>query len=49
MSILKDEVPVDPAKFAAVQQSADTMLDQLLCWSDALKTAREKPALDKAA
>ena len=49
MAILKDEVPVDPAKFAPVQQSADTMIDQLLWWTDALKTARERTVLNKAA
>jgi NAD(P)H-dependent FMN reductase len=49
MSIMNDTVPVDPAKFAPVQQSADTMLDQLIWWTKALKAAREKPALEKAA
>jgi NAD(P)H-dependent FMN reductase len=49
MAMVKDPVPVDPAKFASVQPSADTMLDQLIWWTNALKSAREKTAVEKAA
>jgi NAD(P)H-dependent FMN reductase len=49
MAVMKDAVPVDPAKFAPVQQQADTMLDQLVWWTNALKEARDKPVLEKAA
>jgi NAD(P)H-dependent FMN reductase len=49
MSMVKDEAPVDPAKFASVQQNADTMIDQLIWWTDALKAARQKASLSKAA
>lgn len=41
MSMMKDEAPVDAARFQPVQQAADTMIDQLLWWSRALKSARE--------
>ncbi len=41
MSMMKDEAPVDAARFQPVQQAADTMIDQLLWWSRALKGARE--------
>jgi NAD(P)H-dependent FMN reductase len=49
MSMVKDEAPVDPAKFASVQQNADTMIDQLIWWTDALKAARQKASLSMAA
>jgi NAD(P)H-dependent FMN reductase len=41
MSMMRDEAPVDPARFQPVQQAADTMIDQLIWWGTALKTARE--------
>jgi len=41
MSMMKDEAPVDAARFQPVQQAADTMIDQLIWWASALKTARE--------
>ena len=41
MSMTKEEAPVDPARFQPVQQAADTMIDQLIWWASALKTARE--------
>jgi NAD(P)H-dependent FMN reductase len=44
MSMMKDEAPVDPARFQPVQQAADTMIDQLLWWASALKQAREGEA-----
>ena len=49
MSMMNEEAPVDAARFAPVQQAADTMLDQLLVWAEALKTVREKVQLEKAA
>ena len=49
MSMMNEEAPVDAARFAPVQQAADTMLDQLLVWTEALKTVREKVKLEKAA
>lgn len=49
MSMMNEEAPVDAARFAPVQQAADTMLDQLLVWAEALKTVREKVKLEKAA
>ena len=49
MSILKDEVPVDPAKFASVQQPADALIDQLIWWGEALKAARTTKQVEKAA
>jgi NAD(P)H-dependent FMN reductase len=49
ISLMKEEAPVDPARFAPVQQSADIMLDQLLLWSEALKGARATLATAKAA
>jgi len=39
--MMKDEAPVDRARFQPVQQAADTMIDQLIWWASALKTARE--------
>lgn len=48
-TMMNDQAPVDPARFAPVQQSADTMLDQLVWWTDALKVARQKTATHKAA
>jgi hypothetical protein len=38
--MMKDEAPVDPARFQPVQQAADTMIDQLAWWAGALKQAR---------
>ena len=49
MSMMKDEAPVDAARFAPVQQAADTMIDQLLWWTTALKDARESETRQKAA
>src|SRR5262249_6248089 len=44
LSIMKDEAPVDPARFQPVQQAADAMIDQLLWWAGALKDARAAEA-----
>lgn len=49
LSMMKLEAPVDPALFAPVQKAADTMLDQLIWWTGALKAARGKEAVAKAA
>jgi len=49
MSMMKDAAPVDPARFAPVQQAADTMIDQLLWWTTALKDARDSEIRQKAA
>jgi NAD(P)H-dependent FMN reductase len=49
MSMMKDEAPVDPARFAPVQQAADTMIDQLVWWATTLKDAREIEQTAKAA
>ena len=48
-SMMKDEAPVDPARFAPVQQAADAMLNDVIWWSRALKVAREATAEAKAA
>lgn len=47
--LMQEQAPVDPARFAPVQQSADAMIDQLVWWSSALKVAREAEAQKKAA
>lgn len=44
LSMMKDEAPVDPARFQPVQQAADTMIDQLVWWASALKEARDTEA-----
>jgi len=49
LSMMKDEAPVDPARFAPVQQAADNMLADLLWWARALKGAREAAAEARAA
>ena len=49
LSMMKLEAPVDPTLFAPVQQAADTMLDQLVWWTRALKDAREREVAAKAA
>jgi NAD(P)H-dependent FMN reductase len=49
VSMMNDEAPIEAKRFAPVQSTADAMLDQLLWWTDALKTAREKSALENAA
>lgn len=41
LSMVKDEAPVDPARFKPVEQAAHTMIEQLLWWGKALKTARD--------
>jgi NAD(P)H-dependent FMN reductase len=41
LSMMKEEAPVDAARFAPVQQAADTMIDQVLWWAVALRNARE--------
>jgi hypothetical protein len=46
---MKDEAPIDPARFAPVQQAADTMIDQVLWLGAALKPAREEDVKAKAA
>jgi NAD(P)H-dependent FMN reductase len=47
--LMQATAPVDPASFAPVQQSADTMIDQLVWWSSALKDAREGETRKRAA
>ncbi len=47
--LMQEKAPVDPARFAVVQQSADGMIDQLVWWSSALKAARESDRQMKAA
>jgi len=49
LSMMKDEAPVDPARFKPVQQAADTMIDQLIWWTRALKDARLGDEKAKAA
>jgi NAD(P)H-dependent FMN reductase len=39
-AVMTHEVPVDPALFQPSQASADRMIDQLIWWGQALKTAR---------
>lgn len=39
---MQQQAPADPEIFAPVQASANTMLDQLIWWTDALKAARER-------
>jgi NAD(P)H-dependent FMN reductase len=48
-SMMNDKAPVEASRFAPVQQAADTMLDQLIWWAEALVAARQKAALEKAA
>lgn len=47
--LLQASPPVDAASFAAVQQAADTMIDQLLWWTATLKDAREDEIRKNAA
>jgi NAD(P)H-dependent FMN reductase len=44
LSMMKDEAPVDAARFQPVQQAADGMIDQLLWWTRALRDARANEA-----
>ena len=44
LSMFKDEAPVDPARFAPVQKSADTTIEQVLWWARLLKAARSEDA-----
>jgi hypothetical protein len=37
------------AELSYLQQNATDMLDQLVWWADALKAARERPAISAAA
>jgi NAD(P)H-dependent FMN reductase len=46
--LMNEEAPVDAKRFAPAQSAADTMIDQLLWWTNALKAAREK-TLSRAA
>jgi NAD(P)H-dependent FMN reductase len=48
-SMMREQAPVDPARFAPVQQFADVMIDQLLWWAAALKDARAGEARQQAA
>jgi NAD(P)H-dependent FMN reductase len=41
ISMMKDEAPVDPARFKPVEQQAHSLIEQLLWWGNALKAARE--------
>ena len=47
--LMQEKAPVDPARFAGVQQAADTMIDQVVWWASALKTARDADARQAAA
>ena len=47
--VMQQPAPLDPAHFTPVQQSADTMIDQLVWWTAALKDAREAETRKKAA
>jgi NAD(P)H-dependent FMN reductase len=47
--LMQEQAPVDPARFAPIQQFADTMIDQLLWWTAALKDAREAETRQQAA
>jgi NAD(P)H-dependent FMN reductase len=47
--LMQATAPVDPAHFAPLKQSADTMIDQLVWWSTALKDAREAEGRKQAA
>ena len=47
--LMQATAPVDPSKFAPVQQTADVMIDELLWWSGALKDAREAESRKQAA
>ena len=49
MAMMGEQAPVDPALFAPVQQTADTMLDQVVWWSAALKAARDRDEMAEAA
>ncbi len=46
---LRNEETATAAQFAPAQSQADTMLDQLLIWTEALKSARAKLAVEKKA
>jgi NAD(P)H-dependent FMN reductase len=48
LSMMNDEAPVDAERFKPVQQAADKMLDQLVFWAGAMKTAREKAQREAA-
>ena len=47
--LMQEKAPVDPARFAGVQQTADTMIDQVVWWASALKAARDADARQAAA
>jgi NAD(P)H-dependent FMN reductase len=49
LGMMKDAAPVDPARFATVEQAANTMIDQILWWARALKEAREGETRRQAA
>jgi NAD(P)H-dependent FMN reductase len=49
LSLMNEEAPVEAARFAPVQQAADTMIAQLLVWAGALKNVRQTTELEKAA
>ena len=38
--LMQEKAPLDPAKFADVQQAAETMIDDVVWWAKALKAAR---------
>ena len=48
-TMMQEKAPVEAARFAPVQQSADAMIDQLVWWSSALKAARSADSQKKAA
>ncbi len=39
-AVMSEETPVDPERFKPSEPAADRMLDQLIWWAKALKTAR---------
>jgi NAD(P)H-dependent FMN reductase len=47
LSMMKDEAPVDPARFKPVEQAAHTMIDQIVWWGSILKDARKRDAEEK--
>ncbi len=44
ISMMKDEAPVDPARFKPVEQQAHAVIEQLVWYGKALKAARDAEA-----
>jgi NAD(P)H-dependent FMN reductase len=47
ISMMKDEAPVDPARFKPVEPQAHALIEQLLWWGNVLKAQREADAGEK--